>query len=275
MVGQNPARPRRATEEMKMSLPLEGKIALVTGGSRGIGRAIAEAFAEDGAAFIGVHYSSNKAAALDAVSSIKTLGSNAVALQAELRTDPASGAARLADSFKVAVREEMGVLALDILVNNACGPSAASLAETDEAMFDSLLGINLKAPFFLIQKLLPHVRNNGRIINISTGFSRVAAPTHAAYAAAKGGLNTLTLSLAAEGARRNITANCISPSITETHATEGWLVTEEARAYAASVSVFGRIGQTADIADIARFVASDRSRWITGQVIDATGGARI
>ena len=152
---------------------------------------------------------------------------------------------------------------------------ATSLAQTSESVFDEVMTINLKAPFFLIQAFADHIRNNGRIINISTGFTRVAAPTHPAYAASKGALETLTLALAPAFGPRGITVNAVMPGVTETDMNAAWITIPEARAGAAAMSVFSRVGQPTDVADVIAFVASHEARWTTGQVIDATGGARL
>ncbi|TIV75831.1 MAG: SDR family oxidoreductase, partial [Mesorhizobium sp.] len=127
---------------------------------------------------------------------------------------------------------------------------------------------------FLIQALANDIRDEGRIINISTGFTRIAAPNHPAYAASKGALETLTLALAPDFASRGITVNSVMPGVTETDMNADWLATD-ARAGAEALSVFSRVGQPADVADVITFVASNDARWTTGQSIDATGGARI
>jgi NAD(P)-dependent dehydrogenase (short-subunit alcohol dehydrogenase family) len=249
-------------------------VALITGSSRGIGRATALAFAEEGAAVIGIHYASNADAAQATVREIEALGSKAVAVHADLRKGK-EAAESLWEQFRSAANSATGEDKLDILVNNAGVAPAISLAQTSEAVFDEIMTINLKAPFFLIQAVADHIRDNGRIINISTGFTRVAAPTHPAYAASKGALETLTLALAPEFGRRGITVNAVMPGVTETDMNAEWLTIAEARAGAEAMSVFSRVGQAADVADVIAFVASHDARWTTGQALDATGGARL
>ncbi|TGT73709.1 MULTISPECIES: SDR family NAD(P)-dependent oxidoreductase [unclassified Mesorhizobium] len=256
-----------------MSGRLSNKVALVTGGSRGIGRAVALAFAKEGAALIGVHYASNKEAADATVRDIEALGTRAVAIGADLR-DAKAAADSIAGTFRAAALAATGKAGLDILVNNAGIAVATPLAQTSEATFDDLMTINFKAPFFLIQTLANDIRDDGRIINVSTGFTRIAAPTHPAYAASKGALETLTLALAPDFASRGITVNSVMPGVTETDMNADWLATD-ARAGAEALSVFSRVGQPADVADVITFVASNDARWTTGQSIDATGGARI
>ncbi len=137
------------------------------------------------------------------------------------------------------------------------------------------MAVNFKAPFFLIQAVADHIRDNGRIINISTGFTRVAAPTHPAYAASKGAIETLTLALAPAFGPRGVTVNAVMPGVTETDMNAAWITVPEARAGAEAMSVFSRVGQPADVADVVTFLASHEARWMTGQVLDATGGTRL
>ncbi|MCR5859622.1 SDR family oxidoreductase [Mesorhizobium sp. J428] len=253
---------------------LSNKVALVTGGSRGIGRATALALAREGASFIGVHYGSNADAARQAVEQIEALGAKAVAIKADLAKGR-EAAIRIWEQFRDAALNHTGEPGLDILVNNAGVAPAVSLAETSEALYDEVMAINLKAPFFLIQALAKHIRDGGRIINVSTGFTRVAAPSHPAYSASKGALETLTLALAPELGRRGIAINAVMPGVTETDMNAEWLANPEARAGAEAMSVFSRLGTAEDLADVIAFLASNDARWTTGQAIDATGGARL
>jgi Dehydrogenases with different specificities (related to short-chain alcohol dehydrogenases) len=251
-----------------------GKIALITGASRGIGAEIAKKLAVGGAEFIGVHYASNKDAALKVVEDIKALGSKAVALEAELTTG-ISGAKKLWSAFEDAVRLETGTVQLDILINNAGIAPGIPFEETSIDTFEDVINVNLKAPYFITQAASPFIRNGGRIINISTGFTRVAGPTHTIYSASKGAIETLTLALAPHFASKGITVNAVRPGTTDTDMNKDWLAIPEAHAAAASMTAFGRVGTTKDIADVVAFVASEEARWITGQFIDATGGSRL
>ena len=258
----------------KSSGKFSGKVALVTGGSRGIGRAVALNFAREGAALVGVHYGSNAEAAQATVREIEALGSRAVAIGADLNK-PLEAARTIADQIKAAALSVTGQTGIDILVNNAGVAYATSLEDTDEALYDQIMNVNTKAPFFLIQALADAFRDNGRIVNVSTGFTRVAAPSHPAYAASKGAIDTLSLALAPVFAPRGITINAVMPGITDTDMNAGWLGDPAARAGAEQMSVFSRLGAPGDVADVITFLASHESRWTTGQVIDATGGARI
>lgn len=257
-----------------MSGKLSNKVALITGSSRGIGRAAALAFAKEGAALVGVHYASNADAAQATIREIEALGAKAVGINADLAKGK-EATDSIWEQFKAAAIAATGEPKLDILVNNAGIAPAMSLALTTEAAYDEIMTINLKAPFFLIQALADHIRDNGRIINVSTGFTRIAAPSHPAYAASKGALETLALALAPEFAPRGITVNTVMPGVTDTDMNAAWLAIPEARAGAEAASVFSRVGQPADVADVIAFLASHEARWTTGQVIDATGGARI
>jgi NAD(P)-dependent dehydrogenase (short-subunit alcohol dehydrogenase family) len=257
-----------------MSAKLSNKVALITGSSRGIGRAVALAFAREGAALIGVHYGSNADAAHATIREIEALGSKAVAIKADLsRGKEATDS--LWEQFKAAAIAVTGEPRLDILVNNAGVAPAIPLSQTSEPVFDEVMTVNFKAPFFLIQAVADHIRDNGRIINVSTGFTRVAAPTHPAYAASKGAIETLTLALAPEFGPRGITVNTVMPGVTETDMNAAWITVPEARAGAEAMSVFSRVGQPVDVADVITFLASNEARWTTGQVIDATGGTRL
>ncbi len=257
-----------------MSGRLSNKVALITGSSRGIGRATALAFAREGAALIGVHYASNAEAAEATIRDIEAIGGKAVGIKADLRQGkPAADS--IWEQFRAAALAATGEARLDILVNNAGIAPALPLAETDEPTFDELMTINYKTPFFLIQAVADHIKDNGRIINVSTGFTRIAAPSHPAYAASKGALETLTLALAPQFGARGITVNAIMPGVTATDMNAEWLASPDARAGAEALSVFTRVGEVDDVADVITFLASNDARWTTGQVIDATGGARI
>ena len=257
-----------------MSGKLTNKVALITGSSRGIGRAAALAFAREGAALIGVHYANNAEAAQATIRDIEALGSKAVAIHADLRQGK-QAADSIREQFEEAATVATGHPGLDILVNNAGIAQALTLSQTSEAIYDDIMTVNLKAPFFLIQALAGHIRDNGRIINISTGFTRVAAPNHPAYAASKGALDTLTLALAPDFGSRGITVNAVLPGVTETDMNAEWLGNPEARAGAEAMSVFSRVGNADDVADVITFLASNDARWTTGQRNDATGGARL
>ncbi|WP_438484181.1 SDR family NAD(P)-dependent oxidoreductase [Streptomyces sp. S186] len=251
---------------------LNGKTALVTGASRGIGRGIARRLAHDGA-LVAVHYRSNETAAQQTVESIRDEGGRAFPLAAELGV-PGDAEALFAsfDAGLAGIGAEPG---LDILVNNAAISLPGHIDEVTPEEFDRTLAINTRAPFFLIQHGLRRMRDGGRIINISSAVTTTAFPSTIAYGVSKGALDTLTRTLAADVGERGITVNTVAPGFIETDMNAAMRATPEAHAALAAISVFNRLGRPADVADVAAFLASDDSRWITGQRIDVTGGSRL
>ncbi|RJQ79048.1 SDR family oxidoreductase [Pseudonocardiaceae bacterium YIM PH 21723] len=245
---------------------LTGRIALVTGGSRGIGRGIAERLARDGAQVI-VHYGSNEAAAKETVAAIDAGGGTAFALRAEL------GVPGDADTVLDGLREH-GVDRLDVLVNNAGILIPGEFAETTAADFDRQIAINVKAPFFLIQRLLPLIPDGGRIINISSVLTRIAGSS-LTYALSKGAVDVLSHTLAKHLGPRGITVNTVHPGIVPTDINADLLADENYAAQARQRVALGRFGEPADIADAVAFLASHDSRWITGSKIDTTGGTAL
>ncbi|MBT2676366.1 SDR family oxidoreductase [Streptomyces sp. ISL-14] len=263
---------------------LTGKIALVTGAGRGIGRAIAGRLAHDGA-LVGVHYGHSAAAAQEVVAQIRENGGRAFPVEAELGV-PGDADAVFA-AFDAGLRAEGGKGAegsdagagvegsLDILVNNAGVSGSGPVGQAVPEVFDRMIAVNAKAPFFLVQGALPRMRDGGRIINISSLASRRAFPESVAYAMSKGALDTMTLCLAKELGGRGITVNTVGPGFIETDMNARRRTTPEARAALAARSVFDRIGRPSDVADVVAFLASDDSRWITGQYLDVSGGTDL
>ncbi|MFF8309136.1 SDR family oxidoreductase [Streptomyces lydicus] len=251
---------------------LNGKTALVTGSSRGIGRGIAQRLAQDGA-LVAVHYGNNDAAAKETAESIREAGGRAFIIGAELGV-PGDAETLFAafDDGLAACGAEPG---LDILVNNAAISLPGHIDEVTPEEFDRTLAVNTKAPFFLIQHGLRRMRDGGRIINISSAVTTTAFPSTIAYGVSKGAIDTLTLTLAKDLGARGITVNTIAPGFVATDMNAAMRATPEAEAALASISVFNRLGRPADIADVAAFLASDDSRWITGQRFDVTGGSML
>ncbi len=248
---------------------LDGTVALVTGGSRGIGRGIAERLGSDGAVVV-VTYARERAAAEEVVERIHKDGGQAFAIQAEFGRH--GDAHAMWDAFD-AVVERPGV---DIIVNNAAIGTSGDLESMSEDEFDRLFAVNVRAPFFLVQQGLGRLRDRGRIINISSGAASIALPDIMAYGATKGALDTLTLNLAKQLGSRGITVNSVAPGIVDTDTNAPWLRgNAEALAHAESLSALGRIGQPEDIAGVVSFLASDDASWMTGRVVDVTGGAGL
>lgn len=164
---------------------------------------------------------------------------------------------------------------MDILVNCAGIAPLATLEATTESLFNEILSINLASTVFLTQAAAPHIREGGRIINLSSALTRIAAPTRPIYAASKGAINALTLALSAEFGPRNITFNAVAPGVIDTDMNGGWLNEPEARLQAEALSVFSRVGRADDVAGLVAFLASHDGRWTTGQVIDVSGGSLL
>lgn len=250
---------------------LEGKIALVTGASRGIGRAIAKRLAADGA-IVAVHYNTGVEAAEATVAEIIGAGGAAFTIKADLSAR--DGASGLAHSLRAELTRRYGSPVFDILVNNAGVGKRATIEEISEADFDLVLQTNLKSPFFLIKALITDLRDGGRIINISSMGTRSAYPTMAVYAPAKAALEALSRLLAVHLGGRQITVNSVMPGATATDMNTAARDPGASKAVAATVAL-GRVGQPDDIAMVVAFLASEQGGWVTGQQIDASGGQRL
>jgi NAD(P)-dependent dehydrogenase (short-subunit alcohol dehydrogenase family) len=244
---------------------LRGKTALVTGASRGIGRAIAMRLAKDGA-LVAVHYGTNQEAAAQTVADIERAGGRAFAVQAEL------GVPGDVDTLFTNLDRGLAGKPLDIVVNNAAIILYdANVERATEADFERLFAVNVRAPLFIVQRALQRMPDGGRIINVSSGVTWFAIP-EIVYAMSKGALNVMTRSLALTEGRRRITVNNVSPGITETDM-NGWLKSNpEAQKRAAAMTALGRHGQPDDIADVVAFFASEDSGWVTGQTLEVNGG---
>lgn len=246
------------------------KIAVVTGGSRGLGRNTALHLARRGVDVI-LTYRSQRTEAEQVVAEIAALGGSAVALQLDVAE---SGTF---DSFVEALK---GVLSkhwqrktFDSLVNNAGIGIHAAFADTTEKQFDELVNIHFKGPFFLTQKLLPLIADNGRIVNVSSGLTRFSLPGYAAYAAMKGAMEVLTRYQAKELGARGIAVNIVAPGAIETDF-GGGTVRDNAQvnAFIASQTALGRVGLPDDIGGMVASLLSDDNRWVNGQRIEASGG---
>ncbi|MFP8886977.1 MULTISPECIES: SDR family oxidoreductase [Streptomyces] len=252
---------------------LNGKTALVTGGSRGIGRATAERLAREGA-LVAVHYGRNGTAAQETVAAVRAAGGAAFAVRAELgvRGDVET----LWSEFDRLVLDHDDRSGLDILVNNAGITPRGQIEETTPESFEEAFAVNVRAPFFLVQQGLKRLRDGGRIINVSSGATRIALTDIIAYSMTKGAVDTFTLTLAKALGSRGITVNSVAPGIVDTDMNAAWLRgNEEAERSAAELSALGRVGRPEDVADVVAFLASDDARWVTGQVVDATGGSQL
>ena len=239
---------------------LAGKIALVTGASRGIGRAIALRLGRAGASVV-VNYAGNAAKAQEVVAALEAGGGRATAVQADI--------SRLADVARLFQQAEEYFGGLDIVVNNAGAYLSKPLAEVTEAEFDRIFNLDAKGTFFALQEAARRVRDGGRIINISSGQTVVASPNQSVYAGSKAAVEQFGLALAKELGQRQITVNNVLAGITDT---DGLEIPEHAKEYLVRNTPLGRLGQPDDIAEVVGFLASPAGRWLTGQNVRATGG---
>lgn len=246
------------------------RIALVTGGSRGLGKNAVLKLAAQGTDII-FTYNSQRDAALEVVAEIEQTGAKAVALQ--LNVSDVASFATFTQQVKEALNQVWGRETFDYLVNNAGIGLYASFAETSEALFDGLMNIHFKGPFFLTQGLLPLIAEGGRILNVSTGLARFALPGYAAYASMKGAMEVLTRYQAKELGARGISVNSIAPGAIETDFGGGRVRdNDDLNKYVASQTALGRAGLPDDIGDAIAALLSDNLRWMTAQRIEVSGG---
>ncbi|CRM62377.1 MULTISPECIES: SDR family NAD(P)-dependent oxidoreductase [Pseudomonas] len=246
------------------------KIALITGASRGLGKSAALHLAAQGVDILGTYHSrADEAQAL--VTQIEQLGGRAAMLQ--LDVSQSATFAGFADHVTDALKNVFAQDQFDFLVNNAGIGIHASFAETTEAQFDQLVAIQFKGPFFLTQKLLPLIRDGGRILNVSSGLARFSLPGYAAYAAMKGAMEVLTRYQAKELGARGISVNILAPGAIETDF-GGGAVRDNANlnAMVANNTALGRAGLPDDIGGAVALLLADGGQWITGQRIEASGG---
>ncbi|NYG98455.1 SDR family oxidoreductase [Schumannella luteola] len=256
-----------------MSRSTTGMTALVTGGSRGIGRAAVRRLAADGYR-VAFTYAADQAAAEETSRLAEEAGGRAVGFRAEFGAR--GDAARAWAAFDAAAADHDLGGRLDVLVNNAAVGGVAPLSALDEDEFDRVFAANVRAPLFLIREGLARLDDGARIVNVSSLAARLATPPMIAYAASKAALENVTLALAKELGPRRITVNAVRPGTVRTdswNALSGGSV--EAESAVAARAALGRIGEADDIADVIAFLASPDARWITGSVVDAGGGTAI
>lgn len=256
--------------EMETRMSPSTPIAVVTGGSRGLGRNTVLALARQGTDVI-LTYRSNRAEADAAVAQIERLGRRAVALQLDVGDSGSFDA--FAHQVHAALKQHWQRERFDFLVNNAGIGAHAALAETTEAQFDQLVNIQFKGVFFLTQKLLPLIIDGGRIVNVSSGLTRFALPGFAAYASMKGAIEVLTKYMAKELGSRRIAVNVVAPGAIETDFGDG-AVRDNAQlnAFLASQTALGRVGLPDDIGGVIASLLAPANGWINAQRIEASGG---
>jgi NAD(P)-dependent dehydrogenase (short-subunit alcohol dehydrogenase family) len=246
------------------------KIALVTGGSRGLGKNMALAIAKKGIDVI-ITYNSNVEEANKVVDKIVQAGQKAAALQ--LNTGDAKSFDAFITSLNSVLSSTFTTNKFDFLINNAGIGIHASFAETTEEQFDTLMNIHFKGAFFLTQKALPVLTDGGRIVNISSGLARFSMPGYAAYASMKGAMETLTKYQAKELGARGIAVNIVAPGAIETDFGGGMVRdNEEVNKGIASQTALGRVGLPDDIGGVVAFLCTDEARWINAQRIEVSGG---
>ena len=237
---------------------LKGKVAIVTGSSSGIGRAIAERLAQDGATVV-VNYHVHEEKAREVAAGIQAGGGAAAVIQADM--------SRVADAQRLVQETVHQFRRLDILVNNAGRFIPKKLMETTEAEFDAILALNAKGPYFAMQAAAKVLSDGGRIVNISSALTHLKFPGATAHLGSKAALEQYGKGLAQELAPRGITVNTVLPGFTDTG-----VLTEQYRTMGEQMSPFKRLGLPSDVADVVAFLVSEQARWLTGQVIQAGGG---
>jgi len=239
-------------------MSLKGRTAIVTGGSRGIGRAIAEKLAERGAPVV-VNYTLSSAAAGEVAQAITKAGGKAIAVQADV-SKPGDVQRLFAETEKVFGKPA-------IVVANAGVYAQKAIAETTDEDFDNIFSVNAKGTFFTLREAARQVQDGGRIVALSTGGTKLFMPGGAAYLGSKGAVEQFVRTLAYELAQRQITVNAVSPGFTETD-----MLPEKFRAYGAGMSPFKRVGTAQEVAEVVAFLAGPEAGWVTGQNVQAGGG---
>lgn len=252
---------------------MKSKIALVTGGSRGLGKSMALKLAGKGVDVI-LTYNSKKDEALAVVAEIEKLGQKAHALQLDVSTTKGFGT--FTDELKTSLKEKWQSDRFDFLVNNAGIGSNSLVEQTTEEQFDLLMNIHFKSVYFLTQKLIPLINDNGRIINISSGLTRISLPGYAAYASMKGAIEVLTRYLAVELGPRGITVNTVAPGATATDFNGGRVRdNDQMNKHIASTVALGRVGVADDIGGAVASLLDEGSGWVNAQRIEVSGGQAL
>lgn len=237
---------------------LSGKVAIVTGASSGIGRAIAERLAQDGVLVV-VNYRQSEGKAQAVVAGIQAKGGKAVAVQADMSV--------VADARRLIVETAAQFGRLDILVNNAGKFVPKPFADTTEADVDALMNLHAKGPYFAMQEAAKVLKEHGRIVNISSAGTKLHYYGATAYLGSRGALEQFTQGIAQELALSGITVNTVAPGFTDTG-----ILTETYKTMGIEASPFKRLGTPDDIAEVVAFLVSEQARWVTGQTIQAGGG---
>jgi NAD(P)-dependent dehydrogenase (short-subunit alcohol dehydrogenase family) len=255
-----------------MTGELQGKTVLVTGGARGLGRGMVERLAASGA-LVAFNYASRSDAARECLAAVEAKGGDAFAIQAELgSTDSIERFARALDARLL---ERTGRSGLDILVNNIGGGAYGTIPNTSPELFDQTFANNVRVPFLLTRALLPQLREGGRVINISSAAARLAGVDFAVYSMSKAALDMFTKILAKELGPRRIPVNAVAPGFNATDANQDVMSDPTVKRQIEEMTALGRFGQPGDIAEVVHALASAAGGWVTGQIIEASGGFRL
>lgn len=249
------------------------KIALVTGGSRGLGRDMAINLAKKGLDVV-ITYHSNEEAANEVIAKIEANGQKAIALQLDVTL--ISGFDAFVTSLTSSLKSNFGTDKIDYLINNGGFIYYIPYTNVSVDQFDDLLNVHFKGPFFFTQKLLGSINNNGGLVNVSTGLARFSTPGFATYAAMKGAMETLTKYQAKELGERGIRVNIIAPGPIETDVMGGAVRdNKEMNTYLASQTALGRVGLPDDVGSVVAFLCTDDAKWINGIRIEISGGSNL
>jgi 3-oxoacyl-[acyl-carrier protein] reductase len=248
------------------------KVAVVTGSSRGLGAATAKRLARDGF-FVVVNYVKSKKDGEDVVAEIEKAGGKGALVQGDVSA--LGGITAFFERVDAALKSRGLPAKFDVLVANAGVLISKPFLQTTEADFDLLFDTNVKGVFFLVQGALARLRDNGRVVTLSSGLSRFANPMFTAYSATKGAIDVMTRVLAQELGARGITVNAIAPGAIDTDMNASWLRSEEGRTMLMARQALKQVGAPPEIADAVAFLAGPDSRWITGQRIEASGGSSL
>ncbi|NCD68975.1 SDR family NAD(P)-dependent oxidoreductase [Mucilaginibacter agri] len=251
----------------------KNKIALVTGGSRGLGKDMALRLAEKGLDVV-LTYHSKAEEAQNVVAQIEAIGSKAAALQLNVGDIKSFGA--FADQLKATLTSKFDTEHIDFLINNAGTGLYTAIADMTEELFDEVLNVHYKGVYFLTQKCIPLMSDGGGIVNISSGLTRVSVPGSSAYASMKGAIETFTKYLAKELGERKIRANVVAPGAIMTDFGGGHLrEDEQLQKFISSITALGRPGVAEDIGGVVAFLCTEDARWVNAQRIEASGGMAI
>lgn len=246
------------------------KIALITGGSRGLGKNMALSLAAKERDVI-VTFATKKEEALEVVRQVQALGRRGAAIYLDLKDS--KGISTFIKNLHATLEQEFSSEKLDFLINNAGMGTTVPFEEVTETLFDDFMNVHLKGVFFLTQQCLPLMNDHGRIINISSGTTRFANPGYSVYASMKGGLEVLTRYMAKELGKRGITANVVAPGPIETDFNNASIRNNpHLKSALSSMSPLGRVGEPDDIGGVIAFLCSEEARWINGQRIEVSGG---